>query len=181
MARLYLVTDGAEIARRRTLVPPGNLVEAWPDLYVAGEFWVGETSKALLDEAGSPLPARLSLDGAAVPIYYGPRLRDVESLPGEESLQSRVLSAHGIAVAWITIDQFGDRTAYEPTGPADPVFYLRRPAGSAAHIWRLFRTRREAHAYMAEYYGKDPEAHEWAESLPAEGFEELLERHAERS
>ena len=178
MARLYLVADAAEIARRRRLVPAGQLVEAWPDLYHAGEFWVGETSRAALDGAGAPLGVKLSIDGAAVPIYYGPRLQDVESLPLEESLQARVLSAHGIAVAWITFDQFGERTTYEPSGLADPVFYLRRPAGHAAHVWRMFRTRREAHVYMTEFYGKDAEAREWATTLTAETFDELLRRHA---
>ncbi|HEV8457390.1 MAG TPA: hypothetical protein VGR44_03760, partial [Methylomirabilota bacterium] len=119
--------------------------------------------------------------GGAVPIYYGPRLQNVESLPLEESLQSRVLSAHGIAVAWITIDQLGERTVYEPTGPADPIFFLRRPSGTAAHIWRLFRTRREAHAYMAEYFGKDSEGRDWSEGLPVETFDELLAKHARRA
>ncbi|HET8579081.1 MAG TPA: hypothetical protein VFO18_18430 [Methylomirabilota bacterium] len=180
MAKLYLMAEGGEIARRRPLLPRGQLVEAWQDLYVVGDFWLGEASKALLDGVGDPLPVKLVLESDAVPIYYGPRLRDVESLPLEESLQTRVLSAHGIAVAWISYDQFGERTAYEPTGPADPIFYLRRPGGTAAHIWRLFRARREAHAYMAEYYGKDSEGRDWTETLPVETFEELLAKHARR-
>lgn len=178
MARVHLVADAAEIARRRRLVPPGHFVEAWPDLYRAGEFWLGETSKVALDGDGAPLGVKLSLDGSAVAIYYGPRLQDVESLPLEESLRARVLSARGIAAAWITFDQFGERTVYEPTGPTDPIFYLRRPAGHAAHIWRLFRSGREARAYMAEFYGKDSEGREWADALGAETFEELLSRHA---
>jgi len=177
MARLYLVVDDGEIPRRRKLVPRGRLVEAWPDLYVTGRFWMGETSKALLDGVGAPLPLTFWLDGALVPIYYGPRLRDVESLPLEESLQARVLSAHGVAVAWITFDQFGVRTVYEPTGPTDPIFFLRRPAGTTAHIWRLFRNRREAHVYMGEYYGRESEGREWADTLAVDTFEELLQRH----
>ena len=181
MAKLYLTREGGEIVRRRRLVPAGQLVEAWQDLYVAGDFWLGEGSRALLDSVGEPLPIKLALDGGAVPIYYGPRLQNVESLPLEESLQTRVLSAHGIAVAWITIDQFGERTVYEPAGPADPIFFLRRPAGTAAHIWRLFRTRREAHAYMAEYFGKDSEGRDWSEGLPVETYDELLAKHAQRA
>jgi hypothetical protein len=179
MAKIYLTGEGGEIVRRRRLVPAGQLVEAWQDLYVAGDFWLGESSKALLDGVDGPLPVKLVLDGGTVPIYYGPRLQNVESLPLEESLQSRVLSAHGIAVAWITIDQFGERTVYEPSGPADPVFFLRRPSGTAAHLWRLFRTRREAHAYMAEYYGKDSEGRDWSDGLPVETFNELLAKHGQ--
>ncbi len=161
-------------------MPPGRLVETWQDLYVAGDFWLGESSKALLDATGEPLAVKLSLESDAIPIYYGPRLQDVESLPMEESLRARVLSAHGVAVAWISVDQFGQRVMHQPSGPSDPIFYLRRPAGTAVHVWRLFRTRREAHVYMAEYYGKDSEGRDWAEGLAVETFQELLERHARR-
>src|SRR5262245_12879386 len=177
MARLYLVSGAADIARRRKSVPPGQLVEAWPDLYTAGDFWLGEESKQLVD-GGQPLGVKLSLDSSAVPIYYGPRLDDVDSLPLESSLQARVLSAHGIAVAWITRDQFGERTVYEPRGPTDPTFYLRRPAGHAAHVWRLFRTRREATVYMSEHFGQASDAREWAEGLTVDDFEDLLRLHA---
>ena len=178
MARVHLLADAAEVAKRRKLAPPGRLLEAWPDLYVAGRAWIGDEARLLLEAAGGPLPFALSVDEAAVPIYYGPRLQDTESLPLEESLRARALSAHGIAVAWITYDQFGQRTVYEPTGPADPIFYRRRPAGTAVHIWRLFRTKQEARVYMAEYYGRDSEGRDWAEALPAETFEDLLARHA---
>ena len=180
MARLHALSDASEVARRRKLLPPGRLLEAWPDLYTAGQAWVGDEARALLESAGGTLPIVLSVDAAAVPVYYGPRLSDVESLPLEESLRARVLSARGIAVAWITYDQFGERTVYEPTGPADPIFYLRRPGGTAAHIWRLFRTKSEARVYMAEYYGRDAEGRGWAESLPAETFDELLAREKPR-
>jgi len=178
MPRIFLVGDSVEIARRRKLVPGGSFVEAWPDLHVRGDAWIGEGSKALLDAPGDPLPARLSVDGAHVPVYYGPRLRDVDSLPTEESLRSRVLSAHGISAAWITLDAAGARAQYQPQSPEDPVFFLRRPGGNAAHLWRLFHRREEAVVYMREYYGRDPEGAAWAESLPAATWEDLIERHA---
>ena len=201
MSRLYLLADKMEIDRRRARVDPGVLVEVWQDLHTAdiawlgdeaarrvaygtkragpptGLFWVGEESRRALDAAGEgPIAPLLAVDDAGVPVYYGPRLADVGSLPGEESLRARVLSAHGIAVAWITYGQSGARTEYEPASPADPVFLLRRAGSRVAHRWRLFRTRREAQVYMAEYYGKDPEARQWAETLPVGDFEELLAR-----
>jgi len=177
--KIYALSDAGEIARRRKLLP-GRMVEVWPDLYDTGRFWTGETSRELLDSAGPTLPVLLALDGSHVPIYYGPRLQDVESLPGEESLRARVASAHGVAVTWITLDQWGARTVYEPAGPTDPVFFLRRPAGTSAHIWRLFRRRREGQAYMAESFGKDAEARAWAAALPVDSFDELLARYAVR-
>jgi hypothetical protein len=180
MSRIYLVADPAEIARRRRQVPPGQIVEAWPDHAAPGECWVGETTKALLDATGPPLPTRLAVDAARVAIYYGPRLRDIESLPTEESLRGRVLSAHGIAVAWITLDAAGERVTHAPASPEDPIFFLRRPGGSSAHVWRLFRRRVEAETYMREYYGRDDEAAAWARALPAAGWDDFLERHGTR-
>jgi hypothetical protein len=180
MSRLYFVPDGDDMVRRRARVPKGPVVEAWPDLAVgAGTFWVGEDSKALLDAAGErPMPVQLALPAEAVPIYYGPRLCDLESLPREESLRARVLSAHGVAVAWITLDRSGQRTTHEPASPAEPVFHLRRPGGGAGHVWRLFRTRKDAVTWMGEAYGTDSEGAEWARALPAEDFDALLRRHA---
>ena len=113
-----------------------------------------------------------------VPVYYGPRLTALESLPPEESLRARALSAHGMAVAWITLDQFGGRTLYRADSPADPTFFLRRRGGGDAHLWRLFRTRDEAVAFMREHYASDPEAQAWASSLRAESFADLIDRHA---
>ena len=180
MGKIYLVADGSEIMRRRKLVAPGLLVETWQDLYSPGQFWLGEETKGSLDGGDSLLSYALAVDAEAVPIYYGPRLRDVESLPSEESLRARVLSAHGIGVAWITFDQFGERTKYEPASPADPIFYLRRPGGNAAHVWRLFRQKREAIVYMQEYYGKDSEGRDWADAIPVEGYDELVKRYGQK-
>jgi len=178
VGKLYLIADGGEVAKRRRLVPAGRLVEAWPDLHTKGDVWMGEDAKTPLDATGEPLRPKLTLESAAVPIYYGPRLCDVESLPAEESLQTRALSARGIAVVWITMDRFGERTQYEPTSPVDPVFYLRRPGGSAAHVWRLVQSKAEAVVYMAEYFGDDPGARRWSEELAATTWEEMIERHA---
>jgi len=178
VGRIYLVADADEIARRRRLAPAGRLVEAWPDLHAPGRFWVGATSKALLDGTGEPLASLLSLEGEVVSVYYGPGLAEIESLPAEESLQARVLSAHGIAVACITRDREGRRSLHEPAGPMDPVFFLRRPGGTAAHLWRLFRERREAEAGVADEFPEDDEAREWASTLTVADFEDLLARHA---
>jgi hypothetical protein len=180
VSRLYFVHDGNEMVRRRARVPKGSVVEAWADMAVGGgTFWVGEDSKALLDAAGEePMTATLAVPADAVAIFYGPRLCDLESLPREESLRARVLSAHAVAVAWITLDASGQRTAHEATSPADPVFHLRRPGGGAGHVWRCFRNKREAVDWMQEAYGVDSEGAEWAGALPAEDFDALIKRHA---
>jgi hypothetical protein len=181
MSRLYFMAGGDEMVRRRALVPKGSVVEAWADIVGGGTFWVGEESKRLLDAAGDgPMTPRLAVPADAVPVFYGPQLSDLESLPREESLRARVLSVHGIAVAWITLDRFGQRVSYEPKGPTDPIFHLRRPGGGAGHIWRRFETRTEAIAFMREAYGTESEASEWAETLAVEDFDSLLKRYATR-
>ena len=177
MSRLCCVADADAIVGRRALVPAGQVIEAWNDLYTPGHFWLGEESKCLLDAAGEPVPPVITLPAAAVAVYYGPQLTDLESLPPEDSLKARVLSGHGIAVAWITLDRFGQRMVHEPKGLADPVFHLRRRGGGAGHLWRLFTTKREAVVYMAEAYGKESEGAEWAETLPLDDFETLLKEH----
>jgi hypothetical protein len=180
VGRLYLVADRSEVVRRRGLLGPGQVAEVWADHAEADLFWMGEASRALLDAAGPrPLAVRLSMPEAAVPVYYGPRLVDIESLPREESLRARVLSARGIAVAWITLDRFGERTGHVPQSPADPVFHLRRIGGGAVHVWRLFRTRDEAVTDLAERHGRDSEASDWAQALDVRDFAALLRRHAD--
>jgi hypothetical protein len=178
LSRLYLTTERGELARRRGLVPAGQVVEAWADLVEPGAFWLGEESKALLDTTGTPLPVRLSLDADRVAVYFGPQLCDIESLPREESLRARVVSGRGIAAAWITLDRFGQRNTFEPQSPADPVFNLRRVGGGRGHLWRLFRTKPEAIAYMVESCGRESEGAEWARALALDDFEDLLKRHA---
>lgn len=173
---LYLVAGAADIAERRQRLPRGTLVETWPDLSVPGTFWIGEEARQLLDSIGTPLTPRLRVDATLVRIYYGPRLADLESLPREESLRARVLSGHGVAVAWVTVNERGERTSYEPESAADPIFFLRRPLGTAAHLWRLFQRKDEALGYLRAHFGQDPEAEQWAASLPVESYAELVER-----
>ena len=182
MARLYLMPGGDEMVRRRARVPKGSVVEAWADRKGGNAFWVGEDSRRLLDEAGdTPMAIRLSVPEDAVPVFYGPRLCDIESLPGEQSLRARVVSMGGIAVAWITLDRFGERVSYEPKSPTDPIFHLRRPGGGAGHVWRRFETRGEAITFMREAYGAESEAVDWAEMLSVDDFGTLLRRFAEKT
>ena len=178
MSRLYLTTAKEEIARRRALAEKGRIVEAWPDQADGSAVWIGEDTRALLESLGGPLAVELSLPAESVAVYYGPQLCDLESLPREESLKTRVLSGRGIAVAWITLDRFGERASYEPASPVDPVFHLRRVGGGAGHLWRLFRARAEAVTYMNESYGRESEGAEWARALVVEDFTGLIKRYA---
>ena len=179
------------------------LIEAWPDLYdgdllwlgdeqarrsaYAAEhrespsdalYWIGETSKAALEAVGRPLAWDLAVDETSVPIYYGPRVADTESLPAEDSVRARVLSAHAIAAMWATYDASGVRVEHQPTSPLDPRFHLRRPGGKTVHLFRALATRTEAVGVMAGPPSHDPEAVDWAAKLPTEDFADLVQRHA---
>jgi hypothetical protein len=173
---IHVIEITPELARRRAALPRGTLVETWPDLTQPGAVWVGDEAKRRLDSVGAAIPPRRSIDGELVRIYYGPRLCDVESLPSEETLRARVLSAHGVAVAWVTIDARGERAAPEAGAMSDATFYLRRPRGNAVHVWQLFRTKRDAVAFMEAHFGHDPEAPQWARDLPVNDFASLLDR-----
>lgn len=198
MGRVYLVTDFAEIERRRQALP-GALIEVWPDLhgdlfwlgdeerrrqaYTAatragrpdGLYWIGETSKAALDAVGGgPLAWARAIDESLVPVYYGPWLADADSLPQDDSLRARALSAHAIAVAWSTYDRNGRRIEHRPASPLDATFYLRRPKGKALHLFHAFRTQAEATAAMADRTADDPGACAWAASLPVPDFPALM-------
>jgi hypothetical protein len=204
--RIYLVAGREAIDRRKPTSAPGPPIEAWQDLYAdevfwlgddrvrqaaysspvratppgAGLYWLGEADKRRLEGAGAPLPFVLAIPEAAVPVYYGPRLADRDSLPAESSLRARTLSARGIAVVWATLDPAGRRNEYQPASPTDVTFYLRRPGSRVAHLWRLFRTRTEARAWIGEHLAADPDAARWAAALPAEDFSSLAEEFGAR-
>jgi hypothetical protein len=202
VSHLFLATDRPEIDRRRRLVGPAEVVEVWEALYApdvtwlgdpeirriayqregapraAGLFWFGEAAKAALERVGTPLPCLLAVPSASVPIYYGPWLRDTESLPSEDALKARVLSARGIAVVWATYDRAGARLDHQPSDPLDPVFFLRRPRGRTAHVWRLFRSRGDAVVHAGQVLADDEDAARWAEAIPATDFDDLLRKFA---
>ena len=206
MGRIYLVAGREEIDRRKPPAASGPPIEAWQDLYAdevfwlgddqarqvayaspvrattpgAGLYWLGEADKQRLDGPRGPLPFVLAIPEDAVPVYYGPRLADHDSLPAEASLRARTLSARGIAVVWTTLDAAGRRNEYQPASPTDATFYLRRPGSRVAHLWRLFRTRTEARAWVGEHLAADPDAARWATALPAEDFSALAERFGGR-
>jgi hypothetical protein len=202
VAVLFLVSDRAEIDRRRRLLAPGEFVEVWealdaPDVTWLGDpelrriayqreaatrppglYWLGETAKTALDRSGPPLPWLLGIPEAQVPVYYGPSLRETESLPPEETLKARVLSTRGIAVTWATFDATGARIDHRPADPLDPVFFLRRPRARVVHAWRLFRSRADAALYASQVLAGDEEAARWAASIPASDFDDLVRRFA---
>jgi hypothetical protein len=58
------------------------------------------------------------------------------------------------------------------------VFFLRRPRGQTAHVWRAVRTKEEGRAFVTEHLVDEPEARRWADTLPGESFDDLIRRYA---
>lgn len=181
MTRIFRIDDGRALRERQRALPQGTVVDAWPDVFEPRTFWIGETTKRMLEEAGAPLPASAAVEGSCIAIFFPDEPRDQGSLPPEESLRVRVLSGHGVAVAWFgTTVGMGKRPLPEPVSPEDAFFFLMRMGSRINHAWRLFRTRDEAIEFMRRHFPDDMEARAWAETLPLASYSALLRTGSER-
>ncbi|HYL80649.1 MAG TPA: hypothetical protein VEU07_07545 [Candidatus Acidoferrum sp.] len=175
MMRIFRIDDGRAVRERQRALPQGSVVDAWPDVFDPRRFWIGGTTKRMLDAAGAPLPASAVVEGSCVAVFFPEEPRDEASLPPEESLRVRVLSAHGIAVTWFGMTAgTGKRPLPEPVSPEDAFFFLMRMGSRINHAWRLFRTRDEAIEFMRRHFPDDGKARTWAETLPATSYSELV-------
>jgi hypothetical protein len=175
MTRIYRIDDGRRVRERQRALPQGSVVDAWPDVFEPRTFWIGGTTKRMLEEAGPPFPASAVVDGSRIAVFFPEEPRDEASLPPEESLRVRVLSGHGIAVTWFGMTAgAGKRPLPEPVSPEDAFFFLMRMGGHINHAWRLFRTRDEATEFMLRHFPDDKKARAWSETLPVASYSELL-------
>ncbi len=181
MTRIFRIDDGRAVRERQRALPQGTVVDAWPDVFDPRTFWIGETTKRMLEEAGAPLPASAVVEGSRISVFFPEEPRDGASLPPEESLRVRVLSGHGIVATWFGATAgLGRRPLPEPVSPEDAFFFLMRMGSPINHAWRLFRTREEAIEFMPRHFPDDVKARTWAETLPVTSYSELLRRGSER-
>ena len=151
---------------------PGRYFEIWPDVFEDGLYWVGEEAKAMLDELDVPHQVRCTVDDERVPIFYGglpPGSADV--LPGPESVRARALAGRGIAVA--LVEEGSGRPSVEPAGPEDAYFFLSRPRAGRYFIWRLFRSKDDARAFIRRHQVTDGDLEAWLTASPVEQFSDL--------
>ncbi|HSB78996.1 MAG TPA: hypothetical protein VLM91_09420 [Candidatus Methylomirabilis sp.] len=181
MTRIFRIEDGRAVRERQRALPRGTVVDAWPDVFDPRAIWIGETTKRMLEEKGAPLPASAVVEGSRIGVFFPDEPRDQASLPPEESLRMRVLSGHGMAVAWFgTTEGKGKRPLPEPVSPEDAFFFLMRMGSRINHAWRLFRAQDEAIEFMRRHFPDNAEARTWADALPAASFKELLRTGSER-
>ena len=152
---------------------PGRYFEIWPDVFEGGLYWVGGETKALLDDLKVPHDIRYAVDDERVPIFYGgrpPGTPDV--LPGAESVRTRTLAWRGIGVA--LVEEGSGRPSLEPSGPEDAYFFLSRPRAGRYFIWRLFRSKEDARAFIRKHHFADADLEGWLAASPVERFADLV-------
>ena len=140
MSRTYLITDRAEVDRRRRHLS-GTIVEVWPDLYAGdvawlgdpatrrvsagqaraappgGRCWLSEDSKAGLDALGAPLPFAVCADPgfpAAQPREY-PSLLGFSHFPTARS--GSVLAVAKVVEVPVAVGSSRLRGWKPPSGP----------------------------------------------------------------
>ena len=151
---------------------PGQYFEIWPDVFEGGLYWVSGAAKALLDEVKVPHEVRWTVDEERVPIFYGgppPGTHDL--LPGAESVRARALAGRGIGVA--LVEEGSGRPSLEPSGPEDAYFFLSRPRAGRYFIWRLFRSKEDARAFIRKHHFADADLEGWLAASPVERFADL--------
>lgn len=172
MGTLLLVAGREDILRRKQALPLGTPFTVWNDLFEPDHFWIPEETRASLERVGPPVRPILSLDGGALPIFFGPDGPDDPTLPPADSLRARTLAGHGIGVAWVPLTP----QAAEPLTLEDAFFYLRKMGGPKNHLWRLFRSREDARYHVERERPAGPQAEKWPTLLPAETFEAFIQQ-----
>ena len=111
-------------------------------------------------------------DGIKISLLHN-ALSQEELADYEEHLKALALAYRAIAMACVGVN-----------GSARPDFsegvekysYFTAPAGHT-FIWRLFTDKADVDAYVAKHHPDDPEATEWADTMPLTSSEELASYH----
>ncbi len=155
----------------------GRYVEIWSDVFEEGIFWVADEARVALDDVKIPFEIVRQIPVDRVRVYCAAHLQpDPDSLPKEDSVRARVLAGHGIAAVLFFIGDGKTMPPEEPTHPRDALFYLSKPGAKQYYLWRLFRSKEDAEHHVAQRLREDEGARDWAASLPALSYGELVEK-----
>jgi len=177
--RLYLTTVRDEIARRRPLVPKGRVVEAWVDHHDGNAVWIGDETKALLDEAGGPLKVDLSLPAERVPSTTARRCATWSRCRARN--RSRRACSPRTGSRWPGSRSTASVSARPMSRSRPPIRSSICDASGAAPATsgRLFQTRREAVVYNGRVVRSGiPRAPSGRKTLDVSDFEDLVKRFA---
>jgi len=166
-----------DLWRQLREVLKGRYVEIWTDVFENGVFWVADEAKLALENVKIPFTVLSRIPADWVKIYHARQLEPgPASLPHEDSVKARILAGHGIGAVLFFIGDGQKMPPEEPTDPRDALFYLSMPGAKCYCLWRLFRSREDAEAHVAQRFKDDEAAKTWAASLPVLAYGELLER-----
>lgn len=167
-----------------TVEDEGLLAEAFPqiedDVYAIAYKVIGtddvfvttaETKEAM-DRNDVPYNALAEEDATRISLYHSPLSRE-ELSDYEDALKALALAYRAIGLTCIGIN--GD-TGVKFDKDSKHYSYFTAPAGHT-FLWRLFYERDDAIAYFNENDPEDPEALEWAQTLPLDSTTELAGYH----
>lgn len=133
----------------------------------------GETRDAL-DNADVPYNLLAEEDGSRIALYHSPLSKE-ELGDYEEALKALALAYRAIALACVGVNGESD-LGFDLSDGIENYTYFTAPAGHT-FIWRLFKSRNEAHDFLDKLTISDKKALEWAESIPLESSKELVSFH----
>lgn len=167
-----------------TVEDEGLLAEAFPqiedDVYAIAYKVVGtddvfvttaETKEAM-DRNDVPYNFLAEEDANRIALYHSALSRE-ELNDYEDALKALALAHRAIGLTCIGVN--GD-AGLDLGSAAKSHSYFTAPAGHT-FLWRLFANRGDAVEFVNQHCKEDPDALEWAETLPLETSEELVSYH----
>ena len=167
-----------------TVEDEGLLAEAFPqiedDVYaiaykVRGTddvFVTTAETKEAMDRNDVPYNALAEEDATRISLFHSPLSRE-ELGDYEDALKALALAYRAIGLSCIGIN--GD-TGLDFEGGGQNFSYFTAPAGHT-FLWRLFFERDDAISFVNETCPEDPDALEWAHTLPLDSNSELAGYH----
>jgi len=113
-------------------------------------------------------------DGAKIAVHHSPLSRE-ELGDFEDAIKALALAYRAIALACVGVNGESN-LGFDLSNGAKNYTYFTAPAGHT-FIWRLFRDREDAVAFLSKLTGNEKKAMEWAESIPLASSKDLKSYH----
>ncbi|HXO22302.1 MAG TPA: hypothetical protein VOA87_20475 [Thermoanaerobaculia bacterium] len=137
-------------------------------------FVTTSETKDAMDRNDIPYNLLAEEDGAKIALYHSPLSRE-ELADYEDAIKALALACRAIALACVGVN--GETNlGFDLSNGSKHYTYFTAPAGHT-FIWRLFRDREEAVAFLSKLTMGEKKAVEWAESIPLGSAKELKSYH----
>lgn len=129
-------------------------------------------SREAMDRHDVPYNALAEEDGNQIGLFHSAQSRE-ELGDFDDALKALTVAYRCVGALCIGVN--GDSTLDLSDG-VEHFSYFTAPAGHT-FIWRVFDDRESAISFVEARYAEDPEAKEWADSLPLGSSAELADYH----